>query len=298
MAKMVVTGGAGFIGSHVVDALIAGGHSVEVVDTLVAGKREHVNRGATLHEIDIRDYDSLQAICRGADAVFHLAALPRVQFSIDYPVETHDTNVNGTLTVLRAARDTHVRRLVFSSSSSVYGTQEVLPFDEKEQRPHPESPYALHKFVGEEYARVFNHVYGIETVSLRYFNVYGPRLDPEGPYALVIGRFLKLKREGKPLTIAGDGEQTRDFTHVTDVARANLLAAHAPGVGKGEAINIGAGSPVSIKRLAALIGGPVEHIPPRLEPKHTYARVKRAKEFLGWEPTVTLEQGIRALYDY
>lgn len=296
MKKALVTGGGGFIGSHVVDALVADGVETHVVDTFVAGRyEERLNPAATYHEVDIRAYDKLVPLCRGADAIFHLAALPRVQFSIDEPALTHDTNVNGTLSVLRAAKDSGVRRVVFSSSSSVYGTQDVLPFDEVDSRPHPESPYALHKLVGEEYCRVWHHVYELETVSLRYFNVYGPRLDPEGPYALVMGKFLKLKQEGKPLTITGDGAQTRDFTHVVDIARANILAAESPSVGRGEVINLGAGKPRTINELARAIGGPVAYIPPRLEPKHTYASIARAKELLGWEPTISFEAGIEEL---
>lgn len=293
--KTLVTGGAGFIGSHIVDALLAQGDEVIVVDTLIAGKRERVSAQATLLEVDIRNYDAMLAALRGVEVVYHLAALPRVQYSIDDPLETHDVNVNGTLTVLRAAKDAGVRRVVFTSSSSIYGTQDVLPFREDTSVPNPESPYALHKRIGEEYARVFSHVYGLETVSLRYFNVYGPRLDPEGPYALVVGKFLKQKKEGVPLTITGDGTQTRDFTHVTDVARANLLAAKATTVGHGEVINIGAGSPTSINELAAKIGGETTYIPARLEPKHTYASVERAHALLGWKPEVSFDDGMAEL---
>lgn len=292
--RAVVTGGAGFIGSHLVDALLFDGWEVDVIDNLSGGKRERVPAVARFHELDIRDYDAILPVISGADIVFHLAALPRVQYSIDEPRETHEVSVNGTFNVFLAARDGKARRVVYSASSSAYGDQPTLPLVET-MKPGPASPYGLHKYIGEHYARLFAELYGLPTVSLRYFNVYGPRLDPEGAYALVIGKFLKQRREGKPLTVTGDGEQTRDFTHVRDVVRANLLAATSARVGKGEVINIGAGKRVSINSLAALFDHPVEHIPPRNEPHDTEADNRKAKELLGWEPTVQLEEGIAEL---
>jgi nucleoside-diphosphate-sugar epimerase len=196
--------------------------------------------------------------------------------------------------VLKAAVDGGVRRVVYSASSSAYGEQEIMPLVET-MPAHPLSPYGLQKYVGELYCRMFSEVYDIETVSLRYFNVYGKNQDPEGAYALVIGKFLKQRAEGGPMTITGDGEQTRDFTHVRDVVRANLLASTSEKVGQGEVMNIGAGNNCSIKRLAELIGGPVEYMEARLEPKNTLADSSRAKELLGWEPTVKLEDGIAEL---
>ncbi|MBX9765231.1 NAD-dependent epimerase/dehydratase family protein [Patescibacteria group bacterium] len=291
MKKAVVTGGAGFVGSHVTDALIAQGFEVAVIDDLSGGKRENVNPKATLHELDVRDYDKILPVIAGAEFVFHLAALPRVQYSIDYPEITNDVNIGGTLSVLRAAHAGKVSRVVYAASSSAYGNQEKMPLTE-DMQADPLSPYGLQKHVGELYAKVFASVYGLQTVSVRFFNVYGPRLDPEGAYALVIGKFLKQRSEGQPMTITGDGEQTRDFTHVTDIVQGMLLAATSPKVGKGEVINLGRGKQVSVNELAKLIGGPTEYIPPRIEPKRTEADIRKAKELLGWEPKITLEEGI------
>ncbi len=292
--KMVVTGGAGFIGSNLTEALVARGDEVHVIDSLIAGTRAHVDPGATLHEVDIRDFDAIAPVIKGADTVFHLAALPRVQYSIEQPRETNEVNVGGFVSVLTAAKEGGVRRVVYSASSSAYGDQETMPLVET-MPANPLSPYGLQKYIGELYCQVYSTVYGLETVALRYFNVYGKNQDPEGAYALVIGKFLKQHAEGVPLTITGDGEQTRDFTSVRDVVRANLLASESSKVGKGEAINIGAGSDCSINRLAALIGGPVEHVPARLEPKRTLADTSRARVLLGWTPEVKLEDGIKEL---
>lgn len=294
--KMVVVGGAGFIGSNLTEALVARGDEVHVVDNLVAGKREQVHVDAVFHEVDIRNYEDLVPILAGADTVFHFAALPRVQFSIEFPRETNEVNVSGLVNVLTAAQKGGVRRVVYSASSSAYGDQETMPLVEN-MPAHPLSPYGLQKYIGELYCRLYSEVYSLETVSLRYFNVYGKNQDPEGAYALVIGKFLKQKAEGVPLTITGDGEQTRDFTHVRDVVRANILASESEKVGRGEEINIGAGNNCSVNRLAQLIGGPIEHIEARLEPKDTLANTARAKELLGWEPTITLEKGIQELLD-
>lgn len=296
MKKAIVTGGAGFIGSHLTGLLIERGYEVHVVDNYAAGRREdRLHKEAVYHELDVRDREAMTPVFTGAQYVFHEAALPRVQFSLEKPQETHDVNVNGTLAALLAAREAGVERFIYAASGgSVYGDQKTMPFRE-DMAAHPISPYGLQKHLGELYCRLFSDVYNLPTVSLRYFNVYGPLTDPEGPYALVIGRFLKQRLEGKPMTITGDGTQTRDFTHVTDIARANLLAAESPRVGKGEMINIGAGRPASVNRVAELIGGPVEHIAPRLEPHDAYADHTKAKELLGWEPQVTLEEGIAEL---
>lgn len=292
--KVVVTGGAGFIGSHLTDALIERGYDVHVIDNLSGGKKEYVHSDATLHEVDIRDYEKIVPIISDARYVFHEAAVPRVQYSIEHPRETTEVNVLGTVNVLKAAHKGGVGRVIYAASSSAYGNQDMLPLVEIMQ-PRPLSPYGLQKYVGERYCEVFSVMYGLETVSLRYFNVYGSRFDPEGAYALVIGKFMKLRKEGKPLTITGDGEQTRDFTHVRDVVRANLLAAKSDAVGNGEVINIGAGSNQSINRIAELVGGPVEHIEPRVEPRDTLADTSRAKELLEWEPAISIEEGIEEL---
>jgi nucleoside-diphosphate-sugar epimerase len=277
--KAVVTGGKGFIGSHLARSLRERGDDVVIVD---------------LPEYDIKDADVLKKVFSGADVVFHMAALPRVQYSIEHPQETHDTNVNGTINVLLAARDVKVNKVIFSSSSSVYGNAKTIPIFES-ATPAPISPYALQKYIGELYCRMFSEVYGLPTVSLRYFNVYGSGASADGAYALVISKFLKQRAEGMPMTITGDGTQTRDFTHVRDVVNANVLAARSAKVGKGEAINIGAGKNASVNKIAELIGGPVEHIAPRLEPHDTLADNSLAKKLLDWEPSVSLEEGIEEL---
>lgn len=293
--KVVITGGAGFVGSHLVDAFIAKGSEVHVVDNYAGGKREdRLNPKATYHEVDIRDYEKLAPIVKGSNYVFHEAALPRVQFSIENPELTNSVNIGGTVSVLRAAHEGDVKRVIYAASSSAYGDQPTLPLTEL-MPAQPKSPYGLQKYVGELYCKVWAEVYKLETVSLRYFNVYGPRFDPEGAYALVIGRFLKQRHAGEPMTITGDGTQTRDFTHVSDVVRANLLAAESPNVGKGEVLNIGAGNNKSINEIGQLIGGPSVRVEPRLEPHDTLADITLAKQLLGWEPTVTLEEGIAEL---
>ena len=280
MAKAIVTGGEGFIGTHLVRTLNEQGIEAKSYD-LKSG-------------LDILDTVKLTEFLRGADYVFHTAALPRVPYSIEHPQETNRTNIEGTLSVLVAARDAGVSRVVYSASSSAYGDQATLPLVEAMQ-PLPKSPYGLQKYVGELYCKVFSEVYGLETVSLRYFNVYGPGADPNGAYALVVSKFIKQRQDGGPMTITGDGSVTRDYTHVRDVVRANILAAQSEKVGKGEVINIGAGNNVSVNKIAELIGGPTTHIPPRLEPHDTLADNSRARELLGWQPTVTIEEGIAEL---
>ncbi len=292
--KVVVVGGAGFIGSHVADALVALGFETHVIDDLSGGKKENLNPKAVFHKADIRNLEEIKSIIQGAKFVFHLAAMPRVQYSIEYPAETHEANVTGTQNVLIAAHDGGVHRIIYSASSSAYGDQKVMPLVES-MIPNPKSPYGLHKYVGELYAKVWSEVYGLETVSLRYFNVYGPRMNPDGAYPLAIGKFLKQRQAGKPLTVWGDGTQTRDFTHVRDVVRANLLAAESKNVGKGEVINIGAGKSFSINEVAKLIGGPIVHESPRIEPHDTLADNSLAKKLLGWTPEVALEEGIAEL---
>ncbi|MDO8594884.1 MAG: NAD-dependent epimerase/dehydratase family protein [bacterium] len=292
--KVLVIGGAGFIGSHVTDALVKRGFDVHVIDNLSGGKKEDVNPKAIFHNADIRALESIKPIIKGAQYVFHLAALPRVQYSIKHPAETHEVNVTGTLNVLIAAKEGGVKRVIYSASGSAYGDQQVLPLVET-MTPTPKSPYGLQKYIGELHAKVWSDVYGLETVSLRYFNVYGPRINPDGAYALAIGRFLKLRSEGKPLTVTGDGTQTRDFTNVRDVVRANLLAAESKKVGKGEVINIGAGRNFSVNQLVKLIGGKIEYVAARLEPHDSLADNSLAKKLLGWKPEVTLEEGIAEL---
>lgn len=293
--RYIVTGGAGFIGSHLVDALIERGDEVIVIDNLATGKKENLNPRAKFIEADICDYEKIAPHFKGADGVFHLAALPRVQLSIEKPIETHRANVLGTINVLTAARDNKVKRVVYSASSSAYGNQSTLPLKE-EMAPRPMSPYGLQKLEGEEYCRLFNELFGVETICLRYFNVYGSRMADEGSYVTVIAIFSRQKKNGEKLTITGDGTQTRDFTHVSDVARANLATMESDKVGKGEIINIGAGGNKSVNEVAALIGGNVEYIPARKgEPHDTLADISRAKLLLGWEPKENFEERVREL---
>jgi len=292
--KIIVTGGAGFIGSHITDALVEKGAEVHIIDDLSAGKKENINPKAKFHQLDIRDLESIKPVFVGAKYVFHLAARPRVQYSIENPIETHDINITGTLNVLVAAQEAGVKRVVYSASSSAYGDQTEMPLRE-DMPTSPKSPYGLQKYVGEVYCRTWTAVYGLETVSLRYFNVYGPRISFEGDYSLVIGKFLKQRKEDKPMTITGDGTQTRDFTHVCDAVKANLLAAESSNVGNGEVLNIGAGRNFTVNRLAEIIGGPVEHVAARLEPHDTLADNSLARNLLNWSPEVKLEDAMEEL---
>ncbi len=222
--------------------------------------------------------------------------MPRVLLSIENPVDTHMVNVLGTLNVLVAARDAGVRRLIYSGSSSVYGDQPQLPLRE-DMAPNPLNPYALQKLAGEGYTRMFHKLYGMQTLTLRYFNVFGPRMATEGAYVTVISVFLRARRGGKPLTIHGDGEQTRDFTHVRDVVRANLLAMDCP-VADGRALNIGQGRNVSVNRIAEMIGGPKVNLPPRPgDARHTLADYRQAQSILGWCPQVSTETGLTELME-
>ena len=287
--RCLITGGAGFIGSNLVDALIERGDEVIVIDNLSAGKRENVNPKAQFHQLDIRDLEKIKPLFKGVDYVFHLAALTNIQFSIDNPAESHDVNLNGTINVLISAREAKVKRVIYSASSSAYGLQDKLPWEEN-MAPRVLSPYSVQKYVGELYCRSFNLIYGLETVSLRYFNVYGKRQRLEGAYAPVMGIFIRQRLAGEPMIIYGDGEQTRDFTSVVDVVRANILAMESKKVGKGEVINIGRGRSYSVNELAKMVGGPVKFSPPRIEVRNSLADNNLAKELLGWEPAVNLPQ--------
>jgi nucleoside-diphosphate-sugar epimerase len=295
--KYLVTGGAGFIGTNLVKRLLEEGHNVRVLDNYYVGKREErIQNDAEYMDGDIRNLEDLTRAMKGIDNAFHLAAVPRVPYSIENPRETDDVNATGTLNTLIAANKSGVKRVVFSSSSSVYGgSKEGISL--KEDAPvRPISPYGLQKYVSEGYCRIFSELYGIETVSLRYFNVYGPYMDPDGAYALVIGKFLKQKKAGQPMTVCGDGEYFRDYTNVDDVARANILAMTSGKVGKGEVINIGFGKPYSVNELVKIIGGKYIFIDHRLgDPRWTKADNSKAKDLLSWEPKIGLEEGIDLL---
>lgn len=295
--KYIVTGGAGFIGSHIVDQLVAQSHEVHVVDNFLTGKRERVEGKATIYEEDIRNFEKLAPLFKGATGVFHTAAQPRMQYSIKEPRLTNDINITGTLNVLLAARDAGVPRVVYSASSSAYGPRHPMPLHE-DMSPEPVIPYAIQKRVGEQYCAMASRFYGLQTVALRYFNVYGPRQTTakDGPYATVIGIFLEQRKNNQPMTIVPDGTQRRDFTHVGDIARANLLAMVSDKVGKGEIINIGTAKNYSVLQVAEMIGGAQEFVEPRQGEVHeTLADNTRARELLGWEPKISFEDGIGEL---
>ena len=292
--KYVVVGGAGFIGSNIVDKLVEQNHEVVIIDNLSTGKMENVNPRASVEYIDICNENECSAmveIMSGADALFLLAAKARVQPSIENPVEYEINNTIGTLNVLKCASDAGVRRVVYSASSSAYGNTEKLP--SKESDPvNPLSPYGAQKYYGEVMCKMFSEVYGLETVSLRYFNIYGERQNVGGAYAMVIGIFADQKLRGEVMTINGDGEQRRDFTYVGDVVNANILASQSEKVGNGEVINIGNGDNRSINDIADMIGGDKVNVDPVIEPKATLANNSKAEELLGWKPTQNIEDWI------
>jgi nucleoside-diphosphate-sugar epimerase len=293
MQQVIVTGGAGFIGSNLVDKLIEQGINVTVLDDLSTGKRENINPKAKFIECDLStvSHGNLTFYINGADTVFHLAAMARVQPSIEEPVPFHNVNVTGTHNLLVAARDVKVKRFVFSSSSSVYGNASV-PTPE-EHNLNPISPYALHKLIGEQYCKLFSTLYDIDTVSLRYFNVYGNRMNLEGAYRLAIPIFAKQILEGKVLTINNDGEQRRDFTHVDDVVNANILAAGSTSDLKGDVFNIGNGSNYSVNELADMLGGEKSYGNKVTEPFETLADNSKAALMLDWEPKGDLSEWIQ-----
>tara|TARA_B100001173_G_C15983279_1_gene545570 strand:+ start:389 stop:1306 length:918 start_codon:yes stop_codon:yes gene_type:complete len=292
--KYLVTGGAGFIGSNLVDRLVSQNHEVHILDNFSTGKDKNCNNKAVYHRMDISDInkgDEIKKICKDVDTIFHCAALARVQPSIIDPLKYELNNTIGLMNILKAAVDTKIRRLVYSASSSAYGSTEKLPSKESDV-PNPVSPYANQKYYGELCCKMFSQLYDIETVSLRYFNVFGERQSLGGAYATVVGIFLNQSIERKPLTINGDGNQKRDFTYVGDVVNANILSAQSPHVGKGEVINIGSGKNISINELAEIIGGEKIHLDPVIEPLANLADVSLAKKLLNWEPTVSLNNWI------
>ncbi len=298
--KVLVTGGAGFIGSHLVDGLLERGADVRVLDNLSNGRREnlsHVKDRITFLEGDIRDFEICRKACDGVSYVFHQAALGSVPRSMEDPATFFAVNVSGTANVFAAARDANARRVVYASSSSVYGDNEDLPKREGNEG-RPLSPYALSKRMNEELAETFGRCFGMELVGLRYFNVYGPRQDPAGPYAAVIPRFFAACQAGRPPRIYGDGEQSRDFTFVKDVVEANLLAATARFDAQG-AFNIGAGSRTTVNDLARAIchvmgtGLELDHADPRPgDVLHSVADTTRARQSFGFKATTSLDDGI------
>lgn len=292
--KFLVTGGAGFIGSHLVDYLIEKEHIVKVIDNFSTSKKENCNSNATYYNIDLSNENNLSLIknaIKGVNGVFHLAAFPRVQESIDNPIVFEKNNTLSTVNILKACSEMKIKRLVYSSSSSVYGNSSKLPLKENDQ-VNPISPYAMQKYYGEVCCRVYSYIYNIETVSLRYFNVYGERQNLDSAYALVMSIFAKQRMNNLPLTIRGDGNQKRDFTHVSDIAKANLLAMQSKKIGSGEVINIGNGNNRSVNEIAKMMGGPTKRIDPVMEPRETLADNNKAKKLLKWKPSVIIEEWI------
>jgi UDP-glucose 4-epimerase len=298
MPRAVVTGGAGFIGSHMVDLLVARGYSVVVIDNLATGRAENLAQHrreprVEFHEIDMCTVTADSRLFKGADHVFHFGGIGDIVPSIERPLEYMRANVNGTLAVLEASRHAGVRKFVYAASSSCYGMATELPTTE--QAPiRPEYPYALSKYLGESAALHWGQVYRLPVISIRMFNVYGPRVRTTGAYGAVFGVFLAQKLHGKPFTVVGDGSQRRDFVYVTDVARAYLMAAES--AESGQVFNLGAGDPQTINRLIDLMGGDVVHVPKRPgEPDCTWADVGRIRRALGWKPEVSFPDGVAAM---
>ena len=300
MASYLVTGGAGFIGSHLCEELRHRGHAVRVLDSLITGRRENLAHleGVEFVEGDIADLAACHAAMRGIDVVLHQAAIPSVPKSVKDPIASNRANIDGSLNVLVAARDAGVRRLVYAGSSSAYGNTPTLPKHEG-MAPRPLSPYALQKLVAEQYCRLFTDLYGLETVTIRYFNVFGPRQDPGSPYSGVISLFATALSTGQRPTIYGDGEQTRDFTYVANVVDGVLRAADTPGVG-GEVFNVATSRRISLNELLRAMNG---IIGTRLEAVYAEARagdvmdsqadIRKAELVLGYRPLVSFEEGLR-----
>jgi UDP-N-acetylglucosamine/UDP-N-acetyl-alpha-D-glucosaminouronate 4-epimerase len=305
VATYLVTGGAGFIGSHLAEALVGRGHTVRVVDNLAGGKRANLAHvtGIEFLEGDLAEMPVAEQAVRATDYVLHQAAIPSVPRSVADPVTSNRANITATVNVLVAARDAKVKRLVYAGSSSAYGNAATLPKHEA-MTPNPLSPYALQKVVGEQYCQLFTQLYGLETVSIRYFNVFGPRQDPGSPYSGVISLFSTALLEGHPPIIYGDGEQTRDFTYVSNVVDGVLRACEAPDIA-GESINVATGSRISLNELLRvmqhIVGTTLQPVYAASRPgdvKDSQADIAKARALLGYEPSVDLEEGLRRTLDW
>ena len=297
--RVIVTGGAGFIGSHLVDRLLKDGHDVLVIDNFSTGRLENLahvadHRRLKLHRADITDHEGILPLFEGVQRVFHMAALADIVPSIQHPMTYHRSNVDGTISVAEACRKSGVQRFLYTASSSCYGIPDQYPTPETASIK-PQYPYALTKFLGEQIALHWSQVYGLPTISLRLFNVYGPRSRTSGTYGAVFGVFLAQKLAGKPLTVVGDGTQTRDFTFVTDVVDAFIMASESQL--SGEIFNVGSGSTYSVNRLTELLqANGVTHIPRRPgEPDCTFANTEKITRMLGWRPRVSLEEGVNTM---
>ena len=298
--RCVVTGGCGFIGSHVVDALVARGDSVTVLDDLTTGSLDNLNAQARLLSGSILDTSTVGRAMQDADCVFHLAARAQVSLSIEDPLGTHQVNVVGTLNVLEAVRRNKVPRLVYVSSSSVYGNQATHLLHE-DMTPEPLSPYGLQKLIGEQYGTLYARLFGTTIASLRYFNVYGPRQTSEGAHTLVVARFRQQRDAGEPITIYGDGLQTRSYTHIDDVVRATVAAgvANLP-ASQNTILNIGSDEETPVLEIARLVGGEIKHVYPNprgpFEERHKAADYRRAQALLGWKPVISFRAGFALTY--
>jgi nucleoside-diphosphate-sugar epimerase len=303
LANYLVTGGAGFIGSHISEELIRRGHRVRVVDSLVTGYQRNLRDGVEFVKGDLAEPQVARAAVDGMDYVIHQAAIPAVPRSVDKPEESHRANVDATMQILLASRAAGIKRVVFAGSSSVYGDQPVLPKTET-MPTNPLSPYALQKLMAEMYLQMFTRLYGLETVTTRYFNVFGPRQDPGSPYSGVISLFIKALNDGTTPVIYGDGEQTRDFTYVTNVVDGVLRAAETPGVG-GQVFNVATNSRVSLNELLAtlkkIFGSSVEPIyreSRQGDVRDSQADISKAEKMLGYKPIVGLEEGLRKTVEW
>jgi UDP-glucose 4-epimerase len=304
--RYLVTGGAGFIGSNTVDELVRRGHGVVVLDDLSSGKEENladVRTKITFMKGSITDLEAVQRAMHQAEYVIHLAARTSVPRSVKDPIDTNRINVEGTLNVLVAARDNRVKRVVFAASSSAYGETPTLPKKESMQ-PLPVSPYGVSKYVGELYAQTFGRCYGLENVCLRYFNIFGPRQDPDSPYSGVLSRFTAAFLQDEPPVVFGDGEQTRDFTYVDNAVQANLLASEAPGA-SGFVFNVGTGDRYSLNQTLEILRGlSGKELPAKYEParegdiRDSQADITAARELLGYAPTVRFEEGMQRTYEW
>jgi UDP-glucose 4-epimerase len=298
MKKTIVTGGAGFIGSHLTERLLSDGHQVLVLDNYSTGRQENLRtfsgrEGLSVGRCDIRDFDAIHSLFEGVDWVFHLAALADIVPSIQTPATYHQSNVEGTVSVLEASRKGGVKRFVYAASSSCYGIPQQYPTPEHAPI-QPMYPYALTKWIGEEYVKHWHKVYQLPCVSLRLFNAYGPRSRTSGTYGAVFGVFLAQKLAGKPFTVVGDGTQTRDFTYVTDVADAFVRAAESEIAG--EIFNVGSGNTYSVNRLVELLEGEAVHLPKRPgEPDCTFADVSKIGNILGWKARISFGQGVATM---
>lgn len=304
MSKIIVTGGAGFIGSHLVDALVEQSHEVIIIDNFSTGIKKNLEKSKTKVKILKKSLSiekvlkRIPEILNGTDYIFHLAALPRIERSIDDPIGTHQANVEGTIVALELARQLKVKKFLFISSSSVYGIQKRLPLLES-LLPNPQNPYAYQKLMGEYYSKLYSQMYNLEVIIFRLFNVYGPRMQSIGSYKLVFTKWLEQIKNKQPLTIYGSGDQTRDFTYITDVVNGLILGMTTNLNSPYEVLNLGGGQQKSIREMAKLFNSSVQFLPPRpYEEKFKEADINKAKKLLKWKPSTPIDEGVKKLLNH